>query len=512
MSHPTHIMGFNKLIFFSIFFIISLASSQTVFADVFFPSTNFRLDGPTTYCLITPTDEGISDDVKNNWILQTEKAVSDWEVQLKQAESKNKALWELSAVIISEGDSTIVCDINLYFKDKPSESKKNVIGTFSYPPPKIEIFFLKIVFCELVFDCYDEGNYRSDQSIYLTSLHEVGHSFGLDHFVSDNPAENIAWRTTKVPPSVMIPAQHAFPNLQKITDTDIQKVRSIYGEKGFYAFSKLNPPEPGPQPEPEPAPTPKPEPAPTPKPEPAPTPKPEPEPAPEPIPTPKPTPKPVPEPGPTPIIPVRPFDSFEISHNKIVIDRHIPQTFTISGKITEDEYSRGIPILLTIHHPDYSVQVLKIKTTNRGDFHTLLTFDKDSQMGFYSISASYKEHVDKNMDVEFEISNGQDSKNNQSVENNPQKNHGSLPEWVKNIAKGWHDGKVNDKEFSQVIQHLVSERMIVVPQVQEPIKTPFVKIPDWVRTNVGWWTSGDISEEDFLTVIQYLVKKGIIQV
>ena len=506
-------MGVNKVFVITIFCVIFLSSSQLASAEIFYPTTSFRLKAPPTYCIITPEGD-VPEDKKNQWIKLAEDAVLDWETKLKEAEPTNEELWDMDVVIISEGDSRIVCDIELYYKDKPPMSKKNVIGSFSYPPPKIEIYFLKLILCELVFECFEDGNYRSNDSMYVTAVHEVGHTFGLDHYVSDDVGENIRWRTVEIPPSVMIPSHHAVSSVQKITDIDIQKIRSIYGVEGFYAFSNIPLPEPKPKPEPIPKPEPTPEPAPIPEPKPAPEPAPEPEPEPEPVPVPQPEPEPEPQPkeqpGPAPIIPVLPFDSFEISHNKIVIDRYKDQTFVISGTITEDEFIRGVPVLLTIKQPDYSVQVLKIKTTNKGYFETIVIFGKDSIPGFYSISASYKNHVDKEMDVDFEVLT-QFSQNEvkKSVKYQPTVQN-ALPEWVKNIARGWHEEKISDREFSQVIQHLINERMIAIPQTQST--NSLEKIPQWVKNNAGWWANDQITQDDFLRSIKFLVEKGILKV
>ena len=37
-------------------------------------------------------------------------------------------------------------------------------------------------------------------------------------------------------------------------------------------------------------------------------------------------------------------------------------------------------------------------------------------------------------------------------------------------------------------------------------------IPEWVKNNAGWWIEGKISDTEFTMALQYLVKTGIITV
>jgi len=283
------------------------------------------------------------------------------------------------------------------------------------------------VLCNFVDPCYDDETLISNDAISATTLHEVGHSFGLDHYVSDDDDINRSWRTGfDSPPSVMIPTQHTAPGLQKITDFDIQKVRSIYGTDGFFAFAAIPVPEPTPIPIPEPTP----------------------------IPIPEPTPIPIPEPTP-PIIPVLPFESMTISGEKIVINTFETKLFKISGAIAEDNYLRGHPVILTVHKPDLSVEVLKIVITRVGYFETLLRFDKDSQVGFYSISASYIEHVDKDMDIIFEVIKEETSTNSPVITSStPEPSPPSIIETLspkKQLAKGISPSDVSCKAGLELI-------------------------------------------------------------
>jgi len=413
--------------------VISSNFQEISAAQIFYPITNYRLDGIPTYCIITP--DGVPENKKEQWVNIAKDAVLEWESKLKDAESENKSVWEIDVIIVAENESVpSTCDIQLNFDDKPS-LETLYVGLFSWPPPEIIIYYLAIVLCNFVNLCYDDETLISNDTIFAITLHEVGHSFGLDHYVSDDDDINRSWRTGfDSPPSVMIPTLHATPGLQKITDFDIQKVRSIYGSDGFFAFAAIPVPEPTPTPIPEPTPTPIPEPTPT--------------------PIPEPTPTPIPEPTP-PIIPVLPFESMTISGEKIVINTFETKLFKISGAIAEDNYLRGHPVILTVHMPDLSVQVLKIVITKVGYFETLLIFDKDSQVGFYSISASYIEHVDKDMDIIFEVIKEETSTNSPVVTSStPKPSPPSIIETLspkKQLAKGISASDVVCKDGLELI-------------------------------------------------------------
>jgi len=38
------------------------------------------------------------------------------------------------------------------------------------------------------------------------------------------------------------------------------------------------------------------------------------------------------------------------------------------------------------------------------------------------------------------------------------------------------------------------------------------KIPDWIKNNAKWWSEGKIPDDDFISGIKYLVEQGIIRV
>ncbi|MBA4461918.1 MAG: hypothetical protein H2B00_05340, partial [Nitrosopumilaceae archaeon] len=107
----------KKAIIFTIAILVITSNFQAVYAEIFFPTTNVRLDGPSTYCVITPTDE-ISDEKTRQWVRLTENSVQAWETSLKNAEFENDDIWDMYVKEIpTENDDS--CDIEIEFKDKP---------------------------------------------------------------------------------------------------------------------------------------------------------------------------------------------------------------------------------------------------------------------------------------------------------------------------------------------------------------------------------------------------------
>ena len=488
----------KQVIIFGVFILIISSGFQSVSAEIFFPSNSFRQNGPSTYCIIEPS-ENISEN-QEQWVNLTSDAILEWENSLKDAESGNENIWNINQKkITNENDDG--CDIIIEFKDKP-DLLDSVAGFFKWPPGNIVIYYLEYTTCGLI-SCYKDDVFKSDDTIYAIVSHEVGHSLSLDHYVTDDNSLNIKWRIGNTnPPSVMIPSIHQNPSLMKITDIDVQKVRSIYGSDGFYAFSDIPVvPEPTPVPEPVPKPTPVPEPIPVPK------------------PTPVPEPIPVPEPKLEPIIPVKPFDSMIISHKVIEINTYDREILKISGQISEEEFFRGQPVIITIHKPDQTVQVLKITSTETGYFETLLIYDKYSIRGIYHISASYVHHVDKDMDITFEVISEKikDStisktspKGFVDFESNSNEFEDKIPVWFKNNAKEWANEHIDDRIFISGIQYLIDHEIIKPLDFADRTYQNSKEIPQWVKNIAEFWVNDLITDDDFISSIQYLVDKQII--
>ncbi|MCE2614407.1 MAG: hypothetical protein LVO36_00735 [Nitrosopumilus sp. (ex Thoosa mismalolli)] len=60
-----------------------------------------------------------------------------------------------------------------------------------------------------------------------------------------------------------------------------------------------------------------------------------------------------------------------------------------------------------------------------------------------------------------------------------------IPEWLKNNARWWTTGSIDDSAFVSRIEFLISEGIIYVPITQKTVN-PTDEIPSWIRTTCLW--------------------------
>ncbi len=89
-----------------------------------------------------------------------------------------------------------------------------------------------------------------------------------------------------------------------------------------------------------------------------------------------------------------------------------------------------------------------------------------------------------------------------------------IPEWVKNNAKWWSTGQIDDNSFVTGIQFLVENNILKIPstRVEKQSSDSDTALPTWVKTNVGWWADGQVSQTEFISSMQFLVKNDIIKI
>ena len=92
-----------------------------------------------------------------------------------------------------------------------------------------------------------------------------------------------------------------------------------------------------------------------------------------------------------------------------------------------------------------------------------------------------------------------------------------IPEWVKNNASWWSERQIPQTEFTSGLEFLINEGIIFIPTTEPGIPGPGIPepdkiIPDWVRNTAGWWTDGKIPDSGFINAMKYLIEIGIIEV
>ena len=91
----------------------------------------------------------------------------------------------------------------------------------------------------------------------------------------------------------------------------------------------------------------------------------------------------------------------------------------------------------------------------------------------------------------------------------PSAHAGEIPDWIKNNAGWWAEGKIFDASFISGIEWLISNDVITVSSTGEESKSGY-EIPKWIKNNAGWWASGEIPDSAFLSGLEWLIEHGII--
>ena len=88
----------------------------------------------------------------------------------------------------------------------------------------------------------------------------------------------------------------------------------------------------------------------------------------------------------------------------------------------------------------------------------------------------------------------------------------AIPDWVRNNAAWWSEGKILDSDFATGIEFMIKAGIIKVPTTASGEITQEKTIPNWIKNNASWWADELISDDDFVKGIQYLVDNKIIRV
>lgn len=182
-------------------------------------------------------------------------------------------------------------------------------------------------------------------------------------------------------------------------------------------------------------------------------------------------------------------------HESVIIAKEYSVILSVNNPnlLIEEKLSlaRGEPIILTVTDPVGKNSTKAVSVSGENLSHKL-SFDKNLP-GKYKVIVEYDDNVLQIIDVDVKTK--------------------LVPEWIKNNAKWWSDGSIDDESFISGIQFLIKEKILGVTTLPDQAsEVTEHKVPDWIKNNAGWWADGLISEDDFIKGIKYLVEKGIIQV
>lgn len=85
-----------------------------------------------------------------------------------------------------------------------------------------------------------------------------------------------------------------------------------------------------------------------------------------------------------------------------------------------------------------------------------------------------------------------------------------IPFWVKDTARKWHDGTIDNAAFSKDIQYFISSGLVKTNGQVTPTLT-FEHIPSWVKQAANWWAQGLVQDYEYANSIQFLLDKNIIR-
>tara|TARA_B100001750_G_C15486502_1_gene588623 strand:+ start:218 stop:1843 length:1626 start_codon:yes stop_codon:yes gene_type:complete len=468
--------------------------------DYTFPTINQRLTEIPTYCAVESISDKISPSEMDQMIIQSAVAIKTWKDTLQDSESANKEFWDIKFKKISKNESvTDDCTITILFRDDPEFSGSLLSKTLG-------AFMRNTIYVY----------YENQESVYgdkwmdgilKTIMHEMGHTFGLGHYTTDDNDvnEKIAKRNES-PPSIMFAPAHINPDLRKITDLDIKQVRSIYGSYGFHAFTETRPAE---------------------------------------I---------IIENPLLPLDPMYPFEFTEISMNAVKLFRHQDTMLKINGQLNDSLYMSGHPIFILITNPDLSTHVLKISPTKDGLFETYVNFNFKSLPGKYSIEFSYLEKLDQSKNLTFtveqtDISLLSEAENlnilevNEDAEqffemglyNDAIKNYKIVIKNSEKIQDFLHLNALNKiglalieiKKYEDSLSYFeqVYEINPVYPNIEQNLKTSksliehngfivtndtALSLPGWIKSSAGWWITGQTTDEVLFEALEYLKNKELI--
>jgi len=425
-------------VFFGITSCIPLAYSY----EIIYPELDYKHDSIPNYCIVRPNDPELNDGQKDWMVKMGEDALSEWESTLVSSLG-GIGKWQLQNTVI---------------KDVQKSSFFNCDWTISFQPeiPSWFVFGVVMGYADMenkeIVIRYEKINQEEFHDILL---HEIGHSLGLGHFTTEDSSLMYQWRTSETPPSIMIPNIHINPGMTYITDVDINKIKSIYGNGGFADLKIKTQSE-----------------------------------------------------RDLALDAISALENLSVSPDTITIKKYQTNMFTISGNLEKSFVLSGVPLHLIIIKPDFTTSVITVYPTSNGSFNIPMVLNEQSPHGKYSIEGVYLDRTISFNTVEYWVENESSKK---LIQNNVPISK-PIPLWIKNNAEWWADGILPDKSFIDGLQYLLEQKIINIPNLS--VKSAMVSntIPSWIKNYAEWWADGIISDDEFKKGLEYLVKQGIIRI
>jgi hypothetical protein len=100
----------------------------------------------------------------------------------------------------------------------------------------------------------------------------------------------------------------------------------------------------------------------------------------------------------------------------------------------------------------------------------------------------------------------------ESFQYEKRKEEAKIPNWIRNNALWWSQGKIKDTDFISGIEYLITNGIMKIPKGVQVKTDALPGVPNWIKDTAGWWADRKVTDTDFVNGIQYLIGKGIILV
>jgi len=194
-----------------------------------------------------------------------------------------------------------------------------------------------------------------------------------------------------------------------------------------------------------------------------------------------------------------------VKPNNKAIQEHVDYKITISSDGTDiygptslthsSSGSVSLPLVLT-ERQIYDVKI---------EVYGVLFQQSPVEVSSFSIMSGTKT-------IQSDLTSKGSLKINLAINKDPSPEPKIIPDWVKNNAKWWALGLIDDESFVRAVSYLLQNKIVVIQDLPYPASWMDKNVPDWVKNNASWWADDLIQEDDFIKGIKFLVEKGVIQI